>query len=56
MKDSRRFEFRFGEFKTPRFEHGDISFDEPHGEVGIVALTDELIPRPIGQPLKDNRR
>ena len=38
MKDSERFKLRFGKYKTPKFEHDDIVFDEVHGEIRIVGL------------------
>lgn len=53
MKDSQRFRLRFGKYGTPKFEYDDIVFDEAHGEVRIVGLTDAPIPRPIGQPLNN---
>jgi hypothetical protein len=56
MKDSERFKLRFGNYKTPKFEYDDIVFDEAHGEVRIVGLTDAPIPWPIGQPLNDRSR
>lgn len=36
MQDSERFNFRFGKYKTPKFEYDDIVFVEAHGEVRIV--------------------
>ena len=56
MQDSDRFKRRYGTYKTPKFEYGDIVSDEIHGEVRIVGLTDALIPWPIGQPLNDRSR
>ena len=49
MKDPQRFKLRFGKYQTPKFEYDDIVFDDAHGEVRIVGLTDALIPWPIGQ-------
>lgn len=40
---------RFGPYKTPKFEYGDIVQDSIRGEVRIVGLTDAKIPWPIGR-------
>jgi Ni/Co efflux regulator RcnB len=49
-----RFKLIAGPYQTPKFEFGDIVFDERRGEVEIVAITDGLIPWPIGK--RNDRR
>ena len=49
-----RFKLIAGPYQTPKFEFGDIVFDERRGEVEMVAITDGLIPWPIGK--RNSRR
>jgi len=42
-------QFYFGPYQTPRFEIGDIVWDEVRGEVEIVGVSDGPIPWPIGR-------
>lgn len=39
---------RFGPYRTPQFEYGDVVIDSVRGEVVIDRITDAKIPWPIG--------
>jgi hypothetical protein len=50
MNNEQRLQLRFGAYKTPPFEYGDIVQCEVRGKVVIVGMTDSLIPWPLGRP------
>lgn len=55
MKDTDRLKLRFGPYKTPKFNNGDIVQCEVWGEVEIVRVSDAPIQWPIGKRLHKRR-
>lgn len=49
MEDPKSIALRFGRYRTPEFEYGDLVMDEVRGEVTIVELSDSPILWPIGK-------
>ncbi len=49
MTDAERFRLRFGSYRTPRFQYGDVAYCDVRGQVTIRGLTTDLIPWPVGK-------
>lgn len=55
MNDKQRFQLHFGPYETPRFNYGDVVWDQARGcEVRIIRLSGGPIPWPVGKPLTGN--
>ncbi|HQR44272.1 MAG TPA: NUMOD3 domain-containing DNA-binding protein [Gemmatales bacterium] len=49
MRDSDRFQLRFGPYRTPRYRKGQVVICSARGQVTIVGTSDGKMPWPVGK-------